>query len=302
MKGFEYGRIDVPADKDVLPSAIKLLMKSGSSEVMLQTMKPNTFAWITPPDKEGAVEFYLILQGHLQIQYDNETKILGPHEYFYVTDLDQDVLLRNDEYVQILFFSTEPTYNTIEQFSEHLRVILRQINEKDAYTYGHSERVMEYSVQISNALKLEVGTIEQIALSAAFHDVGKCEVADSILTKADKLTNEEYAIMKQHPIHSRKILEKRFGSRIGKIVEQHHEREDGSGYPYGLTEDQILYEAKIIAVADSFDAMTSKRIYSAPKTFEEALQDLKSTPNKYNQNIVNILVELVKNGAIKQRD
>jgi HD-GYP domain-containing protein (c-di-GMP phosphodiesterase class II) len=96
------------------------------------------------------------------------------------------------------------------------------------------------------------------------------------------------------------MLEKRFGRRIGKIVEAHHEREDGSGYPYGLNGDDIIFEAKIIAVVDSFDAMTSRRTYSQPISFEQAIRDLETKPNLYNQEIVKVLRTLVENGTIKK--
>jgi len=160
---------------------------------------------------------------------------------------------------------------------------------------------MDYSIAISKKMKCGVETIERLAISALFHDVGKCDIPDEILQKPGTLTTEERKFIFKHPISSKKLVEPNFGTQIAKIVQAHHERLDGSGYPLGLTGNDIPLEAQIIAVADSFDAMTTKRPYiNSPKTFEEAINELYTMPKQYNFDAVKALKELVDSGEIYQ--
>lgn len=113
-------------------------------------------------------------------------------------------------------------------------------------------------------------------MAGLFHDIGKYYIPDSVLKKESSLTKEEFALMKSHPIRGLELVEEIKYKDIGKLVEQHHERINGSGYPYGLKGDEICLGAKIIAVADSFDAMTSDRPYRKGLSKEEALKEIES--------------------------
>lgn len=140
---------------------------------------------------------------------------------------------------------------------------LRQLEEKDDYTFNHSLNVSMLATMIAKWLNYTDKQIKQIALTGLFHDIGKLKISDDILHKPGKLTNEEQEIMMKHPIYSYNILLDTVGISKNILVGvlQHHEREDGSGYPYGLKGDKIHEYAKIIAVCDVYDALTSDRYY-----------------------------------------
>lgn len=147
-------------------------------------------------------------------------------------------------------------------FRESIETLRRIVDAKDPYTRGHSDRVSEYSVLIGEKLGLSESELETLRIGGLFHDIGKVGVPDNILLKPGRLTDEEYAEIKKHPSIGAHILSttKTFQDFI-PIVEYHHERYDGFGYPSKLKGEEIPYFARIAAIADTFDAMTSKRPY-----------------------------------------
>ncbi len=159
----------------------------------------------------------------------------------------------------------EVTKKTAELESLSLHVVLtlaKTIDAKDAYTNGHSERVAVYSKEIARRYGYDEERQEEIYIMGLLHDVGKIGVPDSIINKQGKLTDEEYGRIKQHPMMGAEILTTI--SEMPKLVtgaRWHHERYDGRGYPDGLKGEDIPEEARIIAVADAYDAMTSHRSY-----------------------------------------
>lgn len=149
-----------------------------------------------------------------------------------------------------------------DSYVDIVSVVRLMVDARDIYTRGHSDRVSKFSRRIAETMKLDRETCERVSLGGLFHDIGKIGVPDYILLKPDKLTFEEYNVIKRHPDEGADILAATsFFRDIVEIVRQHHERVDGKGYPRGLTGDKIFVEAKIITVADCFDAMVSDRQY-----------------------------------------
>ena len=158
-----------------------------------------------------------------------------------------------------------------ELFLGTIRALAQAIDAKDPYTRGHSMRVNKYSVIIARNLGLSGEEIRDINVSSLLHDVGKIGIDDSILKKPGMLTHEEFNIMKAHPVLGANIMEPiRQMEDILPGLRFHHERWNGSGYPDGLQEDNIPLMARIIAVADTFDAMTTQRPYQNPMTSAQA--------------------------------
>lgn len=152
--------------------------------------------------------------------------------------------------------------NTKEQLTDTVEALMNAIDARDMYTEGHSRRVAEISVEIARELKLSQWEIEKLHIAAMLHDVGKIGISDNILNKPGKLTDEEYNIIKEHPTIGVKILKKiKNIDYVHKIVEQHHERYDGKGYPHGLKGDEVDIQVYIVHLADTVDAMTSDRPY-----------------------------------------
>jgi HD-GYP domain-containing protein (c-di-GMP phosphodiesterase class II) len=152
--------------------------------------------------------------------------------------------------------------NMRELFLATIKSLAAAIDAKDPYTRGHSERVAVYSVAIARELGLDEKGIERVQIAALLHDVGKIGIADAVLRKPERLTDAEYAVIKRHPVMGANIMAPIRQLRdIIPGMRHHHESLDGTGYPDGLAGGEIPLMARIIAVADTFDAMTSERLY-----------------------------------------
>ena len=166
----------------------------------------------------------------------------------------------------------------LRQFESILQVLVASTDARDPITGGHSLKVTEYVVGICREMGLSPEYTDMIRVAALLHDYGKIGVDDDILKKAGRLTPEQYEIIKTHADKSRRILEKiQFEGvyqEVPEIVGSHHERLDGSGYPRGLKSIEIPLGARILTVADVFEALTSRRQYREPITPEEALDKM----------------------------
>jgi HD-GYP domain-containing protein (c-di-GMP phosphodiesterase class II) len=189
-----------------------------------------------------------------------------------------------------------------ELFVGTVKALSAAIDGKDKYTRGHSERVARISVAIGKQLGLSSEELETLRISALLHDVGKIAIDDSILKKPAALTAEEFEIMKTHPQKGYKIM-----SQIPAMKEflpgmyMHHEMVNGQGYPQGLTDKQIPLQAKIVSVADTFDAMTIDRPYQKGMLLPEALQRIKDlVGTRYDASVVNALIRGCDAGEIGQ--
>jgi len=188
-----------------------------------------------------------------------------------------------------------------ELFLGTVKSLAAAIDGKDPYTRGHSERVSRMSLAIAQRLELPDDECEKIRISALLHDVGKIAIDDNILKKPAALTDDEFLIMKQHPQKGYKIM-----SQITAMKEflpgmyMHHEMVNGQGYPQGLRGDEIPVMAKIVAVADTFDAMTTDRPYQAAMKFEDAVARIQSfVDTRYDAAIVRAFVQACDEGQIR---
>jgi len=182
------------------------------------------------------------------------------------------LIIENRNYQQGL----EEARRIEELFLEGVHALVFALEAKDAYTRGHSMRVANYSVEIARALDLDKDSIDTIALGAELHDVGKIGVSESVLHKAGKLTEAEYRHIMEHTVIGARILGPlmRDAPAALSIVRSHHERLDGSGFPDSLKGDQIPFEARLVSVADAFDAMTSVRPYRPSLSVKNAMREL----------------------------
>lgn len=162
-----------------------------------------------------------------------------------------------------------------ELFYKTIKSIAAALDAKDPYTHGHSMRVTLYSLILAKELGLDDRTMEEIETAGLLHDIGKVGIPQSILCKPGKLTDEEFEIMKSHPEQGEKIVMKiKQLSIISSWLKTHHERWDGRGYPMGLRGEEIPITARIIALADTYDAMTSTRSYRKALCHEEAIAEI----------------------------
>lgn len=187
-----------------------------------------------------------------------------------------------------------------ELFVGTVKALAAAIDGKDKYTRGHSERVARISVAIGKQLNLPEDELETLRISALLHDVGKIAIDDNILKKPAALTEEEFAIMKTHPVRGYKIM-----SQIPAMKDflpgmyMHHEMVNGQGYPQGLKDEEIPLQAKIVSVADTFDAMTIDRPYSKGMLLPEAIERIRSfVGTRYDAKVVEALVRGCNAGEI----
>jgi response regulator RpfG family c-di-GMP phosphodiesterase len=166
--------------------------------------------------------------------------------------------------------------NSLEgAYRSTLQALTAALETRDSETHGHSERVVSYSLRLGREYGLNSDEMKSLEFGSLLHDIGKIGVPDSILRKPAKLTEEEWVRMREHPLHGQQILRGiEFLQGAARVVAQHHEKWDGTGYPLGLRSDDIDICARIFAVADAFDAITSDRVYRRGKPYEAAAQEL----------------------------
>ncbi len=166
--------------------------------------------------------------------------------------------------------------------------LITALHARDVETYEHSERVVGFSLRLAQELSLDPEQTKSLAEGALLHDIGKIRVPDAILRKPGKLTEEEWVRMRHHPLYGQHILSGiEFLEGASRVVGQHHEKWDGSGYPFGLAGEEIDFNARIFAVADAFDAMISDRVYRAGRTYEAAAAELtREAGNHFDPQVV----------------
>jgi putative nucleotidyltransferase with HDIG domain len=156
-----------------------------------------------------------------------------------------------------------------------LQALTAALEARDAETHGHSERVVTFSLRLGREYGLSAAEMKALEFGSLLHDIGKIGVPDAILRKPAKLTEEEWEHMREHPIHGQQILRGiKFLEGAARVVAQHHEKWDGSGYPLGLKAEDIDICARIFSVADAFDAITSDRVYRKGRPYEAAAKEL----------------------------
>lgn len=182
------------------------------------------------------------------------------------------------------------------QYLSTIKALTKAIDAKDHYTHGHSERVAELAVQIGNELGLPEDFLEKLEYIALMHDIGKIGIPESILNKPSRLSDDEFNLVREHSAVGAEIISNiKFIGDHADIVRHHHERVDGRGYPDGLSGDKVSLGAKIVGVADAYDAMTTERVYRAPMSAQDAVAELQSCCNtQFCGDVVNAFVKVLK--------
>jgi putative nucleotidyltransferase with HDIG domain len=187
-----------------------------------------------------------------------------------------------------------------EAYVSTVRLLVARIEEKDPYTHGHTERVAEYSVGIAKAFAFPPEEVQRIQFGAFLHDIGKVHTEDRVLHKPGALSEEEWKMVKMHPARGAQMVKGvRFLERCADMIRHHHERVDGKGYPDGLKGDEISLAAKIVNVADAFDAMTTDRPYRVGLTMDAAIDQLTGKAGtQFAAEVVDVFVGALRAGEI----
>jgi len=220
---------------------------------------------------------------------------------FILKDRDFFLMLFDEEKLSKIFFETLQNQRPMDtdecggDARDILRVFSGVIDAKHSYTAGHSERVALYSVKIARGLGLPHKDVSDIKIAAYLHDAGKVAIPRFILDKPGRLTDEEFKIMKMHPVYTGDIMS--IVTELQRLIPisiNHHEKYDGSGYPHGYYREEIPLGARIMAIADAFDAMTSERPYQRIKDAYEAKEEiLKNAGKQFDPHIAKEAVKLL---------
>ncbi len=186
-------------------------------------------------------------------------------------------------------------YELEDLFMGFVKAMVNALEAKSPWTRGHSERVTAFAQEIACEMKLSEGLKKEITIASLLHDIGKIGTSGSILEKAGELSENEYNIVKKHPVQGADILRgiKHF-ENVALMVKHHHERMDGTGYPDRLRGDKIPIGSRIIYVADAFDAMTEERPYCPSISIEQALSELlKNTGTQFDPSVVDAWIRVL---------
>lgn len=252
--------------------------------------------------------YILLLTGHKDLAPPLETiRRLDIQGYCEKSDkFDQLLLLiesgiKSIEQMNLIKNINDKLKNTndkLEQsYLDTIQTLRYTVEVKDPYTRGHSDRVSEFSVLIGEHLGLPEEQINTLKIGGLFHDIGKIGVPDSILLKESRLTDDEYSQIKNHPTIGSHILSTAtIFQDIIPIVKHHHERYDGKGYPSKLSGEDIPYLARIVAIADTFDAMTSKRPYRDALPIEKVKEEfIKGMGTQFDPSLADLFLKLLEN-------
>lgn len=231
------------------------------------------------------------VENSVKHSFNYEIQVSGNDEISSLAKAFNEMSKTMRDHVVQIYETNEKLHDT---YLEIIQGLITAIEVKDPYTKGHSHRVMVYSEMIAH--KMRYPDLETLKMAALLHDIGKIGVPETILNKAGRLTDEEYQIVKAHPDHGYRILSNIEGfNRVKDIIRYHHERIDGKGYPCGMRDIVIPLESRIIAVADTFDAITSDRAYRKGMTAEEALAELQHVKGaQLDALIVDTFVEIAR--------
>lgn len=257
-------------------TTLSLLGRGAGMEMMKQTVSKDKLIILFPGEGEDVQEFFYILEGEMETEIKGEKVIVGPNDFFSAKNIEEAVHFIALTEVTFLSVSNTPVFHFLSNEIIELRKIGETVEQKDRYTFQHSSRVAGYAVKTATKLGWKRERIENLFLASILHDIGKVNIPEEVLKKPSKLTKEEFDLIKKHPGDGAALIRETAYADLADIVEQHHERLDGRGYPFGLKGEEILIEARIIGVVDTFDAMTEDRAYRKAFTPQYAMDELKS--------------------------
>jgi len=263
MSGLEM----IPHITDTSPDTV-IVMISGMQtiESAINALRLGAFDYLMKP--------FDLRQVEAAIERAQEHHELIVAKQRYENHLEELVDQRTAELDQALA-SLENAYRST------LQALTAALEARDSETHGHSERVVTFSLRLGREYGLNAAEMKALEFGSLLHDIGKIGVPDAILRKPAKLTDEEWVRMREHPLHGQQILRGiKFLEGAARVVAQHHEKWDGSGYPLGLKGEEVDICARIFQVADAFDAITSDRVYRKAQSYEAAARELDEWANR----------------------
>ncbi|MBB4825136.1 putative nucleotidyltransferase with HDIG domain [Sporosarcina luteola] len=249
------------------------------------------------------VETYTLVSGTMEFEHDGCRRKMKIGEAVDASKCLKVITFYALSNAEVVIHMDAPFYekNFIEM--QMLQREMDAVAQVDGYTYHHCDRIRQYAIEVWKKFDRPAANLKLIRWGAYFHDIGKLAIPSDILNKPGRLTQAEWEIMKTHSQRGADIMRNHpveWLREAAYIVEQHHERYDGQGYPFGLKGEEISLEAAIVSVVDAFDAMTTDRIYKKAMPQEKALEELmKGKGSQFHPAVVDAFVEFLKEKAAR---
>lgn len=276
---------------------LSLLASGDGTEVIHHRLAPGRRWAMSPEPGWEGLEVLLILSGTLIWKHDDGPVALGAGDCLQFCPVEHEQWFVAETEVEFNYVASRPVFHHYCRDATEFRDLAVSVEEKDGYTADHCDRITTFALRTGEVLNLSHNESVILSLGAFFHDIGKVKVPDSILGKPGALTAEEWQFMKLHPVFGSSMLEATGLPRLvsaARVVEQHHERWDGKGYPQGLAGTDIMIEATIVAVVDAYDAMTTDRPYHKALTREQAIAELiRGKGTQFRPDVVDAFLQIL---------
>lgn len=262
-------------------------------QISVLHMSSDRILYIEPLPSEKDFKTYYVVKGACFVFEDASIIKAGDILVFKNTS-EVHTLKTLEDTIIVVHATNYDVYKTLENNHSIVDRLIKEIQEKDHYTGEHSQRVFDLVKKLAVKLGYKSKALNLINKAAYYHDLGKIKIPDEILNKPGALDASEFEAIKLHVEHGKNLILENFDPDVFKIIYQHHERIDGTGYPNGLKGDEICFESRILAVCDSYDAMITDRVYKKGKSIESALLELKElSGTKYDSEIVAAFIEMI---------
>jgi len=276
-------------------TTLELLAQYGTLEVTRHWIAAGSHFYLDEASDWSGFEFIYMLNGSMSLESDGERHQIKPGDYIHHQGLSERAFFRVNTDVELLMVSSPPSYHLIQDEIQGMLELARSVEEKDEETEGHCSRIERLAILTGERLGLSGQRLIDLSYGAYLHDIGKVKIPDGILNKNGPLTKEEQKEMRLHTQYGYDVLtEHSFLSGAARIVAAHHENFDGSGYPEGEKAGDIPIEARVVRVADSYDAITSERPYHKALSKRRAIEELvKGAGTQFDPRVVEAFREVI---------
>jgi putative nucleotidyltransferase with HDIG domain len=292
MNGLELSKKIREVNKD---QEIIIVSAYTNSEYFVESIKIGISGYIIKP---------MDLNQMKEALYRSVTKINALKEMEnFKQNLIEKVAERTTELKQSMEHERQLQYERIDNYEKTIYSFIEMVERRDSYTAGHSQRVASYAKMIAQAMGYEADECEKLYQASILHDIGKIAIPDAVLLKPGKLNPLEYKLIQEHVVTSYQLLNQiPMYKELADIVQFHHERYDGKGYPNGLKGDEIPPLTRIMILADAFDAITTNRIYKGRKSLENALIEIDALRGvQFHSDVVDAALKVLKDVKIDDR-
>jgi len=279
-------------------SSSSLLGSHDGTEIIHHHLKTGARLGMSPEeDGTNILESIYILSGKLKMHSANKDYFLEPGDFVAGQPVTEHIVFTALKDAEFIYVSSKPIFHYYSNSTKELEQLAINIEKKDGYTAEHCSRIKDLSMIVGEKMELSSESLQKLHFGSLLHDIGKTEVPESILLKPGKLNDEEWKIMQDHTRFGAEILRNTnipHIIQVADVVEQHHERYDGSGYSNGFVKDEICIEAAIVGLIDSYDAITSDRVYQKGRTKKSAINEIKQLRGlKYHPDIVDTFLTII---------